>query len=631
MATGLLLPNGKQAFTDGNGHPLAGGKVFFYQASTLTPKDTYQDPAMTILNTNPVILNARGEAVIFGLGAYRQILKDASDVTIWDTTIPDMLASVADAIAVFTASATVTVQTIAALKVLDKTQVKNATVQGYYARGDGGGGNYYLDIADTTTPSNGGTVIVATDGGRWKLATTTLMDVRQWGAKGDGATDDTTILQTAIAPGAGIRISTGTYLVTAPLVIDYTTNTPAGVTTSFLGYISKRYGVLGDSWANSILVANGTDFALKCLGSYPVTQNFSGNDSVENLTITNPVRNLPNTTNSGSSGILVKTKAYTDIKKYTAKNLKLGLQLDSVLTSKLEDILIEGCYQGIITNNSNAVSGPNSMIWSRVKVGNATSNGIVAEVGAASHFDTLTVEGNGTVATSSCGMVLTIPADQIAPVITFTQPYFELNAGVADLYIDNLGTSPATVIIEGGVFARAGANFTLTNIQAHSTGGGTVTVILKGCHFLSVSGYVPSAARPFWKTDSSVCKVIPDEYCTFNETTSLVGSKKYALTTPVLVDVNGTILGGDATSISCTRTSTGVYQFDCTAGFFGLTVLDYTVTANPADSAATGVSLVQSIRFQPLTASRFVLNCYVGTTPTNTPLSVQICGSKYSN
>lgn len=84
-----LLPNGKQQFIDINGAPLVGGKVFHYEVSTNTPKNTYQDIGLTILNTNPVICDARGQAGIYGSGPYRQVLKDSLDNLIWDQVIPD--------------------------------------------------------------------------------------------------------------------------------------------------------------------------------------------------------------------------------------------------------------------------------------------------------------------------------------------------------------------------------------------------------------------------------------------------------------------------------------------------------------------------------------------------------------
>lgn len=84
---GSNLPNGKQQFIDITGAPLVGGQVYFYQIGTLVPKDTYQDTAQTIPNTNPVILDSRGQAVIFGSGGYRQVLQDTFGNTIWDQTL----------------------------------------------------------------------------------------------------------------------------------------------------------------------------------------------------------------------------------------------------------------------------------------------------------------------------------------------------------------------------------------------------------------------------------------------------------------------------------------------------------------------------------------------------------------
>lgn len=81
--TATLLPEGKQSFSNGAGAPLVGGKVYTYDAGTNTPRTTYQDAAGTVPNTNPVILDARGEATIFWDGSYKVILKDAADVTIW--------------------------------------------------------------------------------------------------------------------------------------------------------------------------------------------------------------------------------------------------------------------------------------------------------------------------------------------------------------------------------------------------------------------------------------------------------------------------------------------------------------------------------------------------------------------
>lgn len=78
------LPPGKRQFLDANGAPLADGLVYYYVPSTSTPKDTWTDQAQTTLNINPVELDGDGYAVIWGAGAYRELVKDSDGNTIWD-------------------------------------------------------------------------------------------------------------------------------------------------------------------------------------------------------------------------------------------------------------------------------------------------------------------------------------------------------------------------------------------------------------------------------------------------------------------------------------------------------------------------------------------------------------------
>lgn len=82
-----LLPNGVQQFFDNNGNPLSSGKVYFYEVGTLTFKDTYTSSSGAVTNTNPITLNAGGKAStggIYGVGLYRQIVKDRNGNLIWD-------------------------------------------------------------------------------------------------------------------------------------------------------------------------------------------------------------------------------------------------------------------------------------------------------------------------------------------------------------------------------------------------------------------------------------------------------------------------------------------------------------------------------------------------------------------
>jgi hypothetical protein len=68
---------GTQYFTDDN-VVLGGGSVTFYEPGTTTLKNTYSDSGQSILNTNPVLLDAAGRLPnVFFSGLAKAVLKDA--------------------------------------------------------------------------------------------------------------------------------------------------------------------------------------------------------------------------------------------------------------------------------------------------------------------------------------------------------------------------------------------------------------------------------------------------------------------------------------------------------------------------------------------------------------------------
>lgn len=120
------------------------------------------------------------------------------------------------------------VNTIAALRLVRSFAFRFIEVQGYYSAFDGGGGSYYLDISDTTSPDNGGTVIVASDGARWKLKYQSSISVKQFGAVGnfnkfaDTGTDDTLAIQRAhdnIPRGVDVFYPNGIYWVSSRILV----------------------------------------------------------------------------------------------------------------------------------------------------------------------------------------------------------------------------------------------------------------------------------------------------------------------------------------------------------------------------------------------------------------------------
>ena len=97
MATATLSPAPKLQFFDANGNPLVGGKLYSYAAGTTTPLATYTGNTTTTANTNPVILNSRGEAGVWLSSSYYKLkLTDSNDVEIWTVDNVGGFATMAD-------------------------------------------------------------------------------------------------------------------------------------------------------------------------------------------------------------------------------------------------------------------------------------------------------------------------------------------------------------------------------------------------------------------------------------------------------------------------------------------------------------------------------------------------------
>ena len=84
MATTSLSPTPKLQFFDANGAPLSGGLLYTYAAGTTTPLASYTDSTGLIANTNPIVLDSRGEANVWLSGAiYKFALYTSVSVLIW--------------------------------------------------------------------------------------------------------------------------------------------------------------------------------------------------------------------------------------------------------------------------------------------------------------------------------------------------------------------------------------------------------------------------------------------------------------------------------------------------------------------------------------------------------------------
>lgn len=223
MTTNVFLaPPPILQFLNNAGQPNAGGSVLTQVGGVNYP--TYQDSAGTVPLPNPIPLNSRGE-VSNSSGVSSQLFL-ASGVTYVFTLFDANNNQISQAQWVsssgilqsdYVGNLNRVVDSISALRSLSHSAYTRAFVTGYYGAGDGGGGPYWYDPSDTTSADNGGTIIVATDGGRWKLQKIDWVSCKQFGAKGDSATDDTTALQNWLNIGGNLWAPAGNYKITAAL------------------------------------------------------------------------------------------------------------------------------------------------------------------------------------------------------------------------------------------------------------------------------------------------------------------------------------------------------------------------------------------------------------------------------
>lgn len=84
-----ILPVPEAQWIDANGNPLENGTIYTAIPGTLTSKLTYQDSDELIANTNPIVLDSAGRAIIYGSGTYRFIVRDSAGNLIYDQLTAD--------------------------------------------------------------------------------------------------------------------------------------------------------------------------------------------------------------------------------------------------------------------------------------------------------------------------------------------------------------------------------------------------------------------------------------------------------------------------------------------------------------------------------------------------------------
>ncbi len=249
MAVNLSPVGGVAAqFFSNNGVPLTGGKLYTYAAGTTTPASTYTSSNGATAWTNPVVLDAAGR--VSGSGEiwltdginYKFVLKDSNDVLIatYDniTGINSNFVAFVNQQEIITATAGQTVFDLS-IEYSPATNSLSVFVDGVNQYGPGAQYSYVetdsntvtfnsglhvgAEVKFTTSQLQGGgaadasqvsylppfTESVATN---VELKLAQYVSVIDFGAAGDGTTDDTDAIQAALDTGLNVFFPHGNYL-----------------------------------------------------------------------------------------------------------------------------------------------------------------------------------------------------------------------------------------------------------------------------------------------------------------------------------------------------------------------------------------------------------------------------------
>jgi hypothetical protein len=122
--TAYISPSPRLQFFTNTGVPMAGGLLYTYAAGTTTPLATYTDSSGTIANTNPVILDSRGEASIWlSTVSYKFKLATPVNIDIW--TQDNVTNEVSSANMLYTPAGTGAVTTTVQAKLRESVSVKD--------------------------------------------------------------------------------------------------------------------------------------------------------------------------------------------------------------------------------------------------------------------------------------------------------------------------------------------------------------------------------------------------------------------------------------------------------------------------------------------------------------------------
>lgn len=455
MTTATLSPSPKLQFFDANGNPLVGGKLYSYAAGTTTPLATYADYNGSTTNSNPVILDSRGEANVWLSSSYYKLkLTDSNNVEIWTVDHIGGFATMADVTAAINA------------------------------------------LTASLAASSGSSLIGFIQAGTSAVATTVqdklrqTISVKDFGAVGDDTHDDTTNIQAAInyanTIGGDVYFPAGIYKITNGLTINNSGDTSDTFKASMYGDSSSSARIHGAAGSYDMLtITGGTGAGVEShqviRGLFFVKEDFVG------------------------SCIAGDNLAFLSLEDVSCFNANYSFYATDVLSSVFYNCVFRQSTIGMRAEYNN-FSYPNALTMVGCVIGNCRDAGVWITGGTTFNMFGGSVESNGIDGSSGTkfGVLLNNAGVQGSISGNFSGVYFENNVGTADIWLAN-SAQPAAASISGCSFARVSSSYyTTNNIYVETSGSGvSQSVSVAGCGFKYFNTYVPNSGRKYINTSAT--------------------------------------------------------------------------------------------------------------------------------
>lgn len=389
---------------------------------------------------------------------------------------------------------------IAAATIPDSTDT--IEVLGFYTAGLGG--DHHRVRGLSSVPG----AVQSADGDWWAPGNSGRLTVRDFGAKGDGVTDDGPAFNRYAAylklkGGGSFLVLPGRYRIETPVLIDVSDNSDE--------VLGRGIPLIGAGMACcTIVCATGTNFAVEIRA----TATEVGNSSYNSHQQVSGIKFVSSGINVGN-GLLMNATAICDLSGVAAIGLDVGVKTLDVHTMNFYDCHLRYNKIGHFGVAQVNLSSPNAFSYYGCNINGNVDWGIITVNASVMNFFGGTVEFNGLASSlgQSGGMRFGASGRNGTIACSMYGVWFEANAGVADVWCDH-GESYASYNFDGCIFNRTNNlaviggvtyNYYVTNNILLTTLGAASRLNVKNCAFKGWNDYPASAARPYINIAASNC------------------------------------------------------------------------------------------------------------------------------